>query len=289
MDIRFLQSLVCVIDTGSIAAAARRDRLTPAAVSQRIMALERDLGCALLSRGAHSVAPTEACVQLLPRARRLIAEASLLKSDLNNCPLSGEIRMGVISTAMTGIIPEVLSQIANVAPALKLRLIPGTSALLYEQLLQGDLDAAILVEPPFVVPKKLSLICYRREPLILITRDPPDLHDIHRYIETKPFIRYDAQSWGGRLVDRYLESVGVFPEVMCDMDALETIAILVARGVGNSIVPAWQGLVPVEVHLTSLPDADAFERKIVLMHPANPHRSQIMRLLADILLRYGNT
>ena len=44
MDTRFLDSFVTVVDGGSIAEAARRLNLTPAAVAQRIRALESEIG-----------------------------------------------------------------------------------------------------------------------------------------------------------------------------------------------------------------------------------------------------
>jgi DNA-binding transcriptional LysR family regulator len=43
MDIRFLESLIAVVETGSIAGAARLQYLTAAAVSQRIQALEKEI------------------------------------------------------------------------------------------------------------------------------------------------------------------------------------------------------------------------------------------------------
>ncbi|WP_305417582.1 LysR family transcriptional regulator [Photobacterium leiognathi] len=42
MDTRFLETLITVVEQGSIAAAAREQLLTPAAVSQRIQSLERE-------------------------------------------------------------------------------------------------------------------------------------------------------------------------------------------------------------------------------------------------------
>ncbi|MFL6719014.1 MAG: LysR family transcriptional regulator, partial [Burkholderiaceae bacterium] len=54
MDTRFLESLVTVVEQGSIAEAARRLNLTPAAITQRIQALERELGTALLMRSGRT-------------------------------------------------------------------------------------------------------------------------------------------------------------------------------------------------------------------------------------------
>jgi DNA-binding transcriptional LysR family regulator len=67
LDIRFLQSLIAVVETDSIAGAERREKLTPAAISRRIQGLELNLNLTLLSRLAHSARPTETCLALSPR------------------------------------------------------------------------------------------------------------------------------------------------------------------------------------------------------------------------------
>ena len=78
MDTRYLKSLIAVVDCGSIARAARLENLTAAAVSQRILALERQLGLELLVRIGHEAKPSLACLDLLPRARAIVNEVALL-------------------------------------------------------------------------------------------------------------------------------------------------------------------------------------------------------------------
>jgi DNA-binding transcriptional LysR family regulator len=288
LDIRFLQSLVAVVETGSIVAASRRERLTPAAVSQRMQALERTLGCPLLVRGAHTARPTEACLSLLPRARALVRDASLLVDDLDASGLSGDLRVGAISTVLTGLVPAVLGRLAERAPSLKLRLTPGTSEHLYDQMLAGHLDAAVLVEPPFALPKSLSSVRVSREPLVYLTRDAVAPADIVDHARTTPFIRYDPLSWGGRIVAGYMEKAGLYPDVRCDMDALETIAILVAKGIGSSLVPRWPGLVADGFNMVPVPQAQAYERSLSFLSSSVPQKPNAIRLLRDLLVEAAN-
>lgn len=283
MDLRFLQSLVAVVETGSIAAAARREKLTAAAVSQRVQALERELGCALLARAAHAARPTEACLALLPRARRLLGEAALLKDDIAGGALSGELVVGAISTVLTGLVPGALDALTRTAPGLKLQLVPGSSLQLYELLARGALDAAVLVAPPFALPKGLVAHLLRTEPLVLLSREPVAPDAVEEAIAAAPFIRYDPASWGGRLAADHLKARGLFPEVRCDLDALETIALLVARGMGHALVPMWPGLEAAGVHICPVPEAQAHARRIVCLHPALPARAQALRALVEVL------
>jgi len=285
LDLRFLESLIAVVEAGSIAGAARREKLTAAAVSQRVQALERELGRALLVRTAHAARPTEACLALLPRARRLIAEAALLKDDGAGGALSGELRVGAISTVLTGLMPQALDALARSAQALRLQLVPGTSLQLYELVARGGLDAAVLVAPPFTLPKSLAAQELRTEELLLASRDPVAPGAVAAAISSTPFIRYDPASWGGRLAADYLKAQGLFPDVRCDLDALETIARLVARGMGLALVPRWPGLEAEGLSLCPVPDGAPFARRILCLTPALPARARAVAALVAALKR----
>ena len=60
MDLRRLQFLVRVIDTGSITRAAAALRIAQPALSQHMQTLERSAGAKLLIRHQDGVTPTEA-------------------------------------------------------------------------------------------------------------------------------------------------------------------------------------------------------------------------------------
>ena len=49
----------------------------------------------------------------------------------------------------------------------------------------------------------------------------------------------DRQSWTGRLVTSFLEDHGFAPPELFEMDAPEAIIILVAQGLGVTLLPDW--------------------------------------------------
>ncbi|MFJ3054617.1 LysR substrate-binding domain-containing protein [Herbaspirillum sp. NPDC087042] len=286
MESRYLKSLIAVVDSGSIADAARSEHLTAAAISQRIQALERELGCALLSRAGHAALPTEACLALLPRARRIVREVALLAGDTDDEGLTGVLRIGAISTALTGLLPAALRALTAQAPGLRPTIVPGTSRGLYQALLAGDLDAAILVAPPFALPRSLQARLLQREELVLLARRSLR-GDIDDLLQRQAYIRYDPAAWGGRLGQRYLDDQGLRPTVLCDLDALETIAMLVADGVGVSLVPRWNGLEKLaracRVEAVERAPGDLYTRDILLLTPAQSERPTMLRALAEAL------
>ncbi|MFZ3002157.1 MAG: LysR family transcriptional regulator [Undibacterium umbellatum] len=283
MDSRYLQSLIATIEHGSIAEAARAENLTAAAISQRIQALERELGFPLLARLAHTARPTEACLHLLPRAKHIVSEVALLAGDIDPAGLTGTIRIGAISTAMTGMLPLALRQLRQNAPNLKPGIVPGTSRSLYQAVIDDEIDVAILVAPVFDLPKSLQIRNIRSESLVLLSRHAPK-GSIPATLQSRPYLRYDPSAWGGRFAEKYLKDQGLKLEAMCDLDALETIAMLVADDVGVSLVPHWPGLEKLaqDCVITRIPDP-GYARKLVLLSKLQHPRPSILGLLSQAL------
>ena len=240
MDTRFLESLLAVAETGSIAAAARQQGLTAAAVSQRIRVLEAELGATLLNRTAHAALPTETCFRLLPAARRLVRDAEQLTNRIDADGLSGPFRLGAVSTALSDNVPAVIQQFRQKAPQAVLTVRPGTSADLYEGLRSGALDAAITVAAPFELPK--DIICRTLEAQAIVHALPPE-RDLSKTEAGKlPWIVYDRQSWGGRKLWADFGALVGEEHILCELDAPETIAQMVSQGAGQAILPVWRGL-----------------------------------------------
>ncbi|MEN4128621.1 LysR family transcriptional regulator [Serratia marcescens] len=280
-----MESLLAVVETGSITAAARRQNLTAAAIGQRIQTLERLFSCELLLRGAHSATPSECCLAMLPMVRALIQQTIQLQNGFNSEELGGELKIGVISTILTGILPDVIIDLASVAPRLTLRITPGDSRYLYDRLLSGELDGAILVHPPFKLPSRLHGHRLRSEPLLLLTQNSVEEADIISVINTSPLIRYHTDTWGGRIAEKYLHDNALHPEIFCDLDSLEAISVLVGKGIGLSLVPAWTGLTSEKFNVIPLPGSEGYNREIILLSQMTPHKPAALATFTELLKR----
>lgn len=272
MDIRFLESLIAVVETGSIAAAARVQNLTPAAIGQRIRTLEAEFDHALLSRDGHKAQPTQACLDLLPRAKMLVRESENLKADLDPTGLRGALRLGAISTVLTDFMPDIVKLLSQKAPDAELTITPGPSALLYRMLIEQKLDAILVVKPTFQLPKQIrsTRICQQR--LVLISSNKTCALT-EETLNNNWLIAYDKNSWGGRIAWEWIEQQTLPFKVLCEMDSPELIAILVEQGLGIAVLPEWKGLTERHRGLTVVPIAGGpkYQREIsFLIHLASP-------------------
>lgn len=244
MDSQYLESFLAVIEYGSLAEAARRLGLTPGAVTQRIRTLEEEIGVALLERSGRTVIPTPSGRAILEQARGLLREVAELRNMAQQAsrldgPLSGELRLGAIPTAITGLLPPILERLRRLCPQLYVLIVPGSSVEIHDRVSNGELDAGILVKPPFALSKAYVFDVWRTEPLLAIA--PPAMagRDPTTLLSTEPFIRYDRTNWGGRLADEYLCQQHIRPHEKLELSSLEAIAIMVARGAGVALVPNW--------------------------------------------------
>lgn len=266
MDTRFLESLMTVARLGSIVGAARVQGLTPAAISQRIQVLEQEIGAPLLLRRANTASPTQLCLDLLPMMEQMVDLRAGLRQAADPGTAAGILRLGAISTMLSGLVPRLLPALRGIAPQIEVRIEPGSSAALYEALREGRLDAALIVAPPDGPSPDITLQPLHEEPLCLLAPQGASHLPLADLFRQMPLIAYDPRSWGGRLAERYLQDRDIHPARFCTLDGLEAISSLVASGIGASIVPRWLGL----QGGAPLPDAAAYARRIVLASPARP-------------------
>lgn len=256
MKTRFLESLVAVAECGSMAGAARRLNLTPAGVNQQIRALENEIGTRLLVRSGRAVRPTPAAASILDRARSVLGEVRDMKSIAASGELSGELRLGVMQTTLSGMFPDMLIPFMKAHPRIEVRILRDNSAGLYPKVMNGEIDVAVTSEPPFTVPKTHEWRVLRVEPFVVLTPVSMQCRDAHTVLAKEPFIRLDRRVYASQLIEVYLRRHGIRPDERYELDGFELIAVMVDRGLGVSLLPDWAPPWPEGLALRKLPLPD---------------------------------
>ncbi|WP_138466003.1 LysR family transcriptional regulator [Poseidonocella sp. HB161398] len=281
MDIRFLESFVTVAECGSIAEAARRLNLTPAALAQRLQKLEQILGRPLVVRAGRTVRPTASGLAILPHARSLIESARDLSSIAANDEPAGRLLIGATASALTGLLPEIVGKLRGLYPGIEYFVQPGASIPLYHEVASGKIDAALIVQPQFAMPKSTGWMAIRQEPLLLIAPEGVALDNPHEVITSHPFIRYDRSQWGGSIVDRYLRQNQLKVKEWLELDALDAIASLVSRRLGVAVVPDWAPPWPEGLKLGKRVLPDGGYRQIGVLWNRSGPRSLAVQAFVD--------
>jgi DNA-binding transcriptional LysR family regulator len=117
-----METFICVVETGSFSAAARRLNVGQPAVSKSIAALEERLGVRLILRSTRGLTPTEAGQHYYERAKRSVEEANEAEGVARGTGkgLSGKLRVSAAVTfSRLHIIPR-LSTFLNAHPDLQI-------------------------------------------------------------------------------------------------------------------------------------------------------------------------
>ena len=283
MDTAFLRNFLLVLETGSKSEAARRLNLTPAAITQQIHALEREFGVLLLARSGRTVQATDAGRRIASAAGAALQSMADLKDLANADSLTGELKLGTINTALHSFLPDMLKQLVNTYPQVRVRILLGASIDLYDQVQRGDVDAAICIRPQFVLPKTMAWRLLREEPLVVLAPARFAKRAPHDLLQNEPFIRYDRAQWGGRAAERYLRSSGIMPNERFELSSLTAIAMMVDRELGVSLVPDAAPPVPAGLRLVKLkPPMQAEQRQVILVWMRSSPRLRLVKLFEKL-------
>ncbi|WP_190813424.1 LysR family transcriptional regulator [Saccharopolyspora pogona] len=144
VELRQLRCLVAIVDEGTFTDAAVELGISQAAVSRTLSSLETTLGVRLLRRTSREVVLTAVGMQVLARARRLLAEADELEREAT----SGHtrLRIGYAWSAMGRHTVNFQRQWTALRPDVELHLVRTNSAT--AGLAEGACDLAVVRTPP---------------------------------------------------------------------------------------------------------------------------------------------
>jgi DNA-binding transcriptional LysR family regulator len=283
--IQYLQTFVAVARLGSFSAAGDRLGLSQSAVSTQMRKLEESIGNELFDRQRRGTVLTHAGRRALTVAERIVGLYDDMRNGLEDELLSGTLRAGSIMTGLLGEVIDAVVDFRKRYPNTDVHLTPGSSAELLAMVEKHILDCALIVKPPFPVHGLLSWRPVRNEPYVLWVPQWRKDSDVGELLATQPFIRYDRRSHGGASIDHFLKQRKHSVKEFMEVDSVETIAMLVARGLGVAILPSTPSLkkLGLEIREISLGE-HTFFRQIGLIERLDNPRAHLNNEFFDSLL-----
>ena len=260
--LRELRTFLAVVRHGTFARAGAQIGLTQSAVSAQIQRLENELGFALFDRTGRSASLNAAGKRIVELAQEVLAVYARLAAQDAASESAGLLRVGAIASVQSSLLVDAIQQFRAASPGWRIRVSPGVSLNLLAQVDSGELDLAVIIKPPFALPPELKWHLLVSEPFVLLAPRKLAKEPWRVLLAREPLIRYDRNSFGGRLVDRFIKRMRINVDDVVELDELQGIVGLVAAGVGVAIIPQAATLhIPSSVRTLTLGD-DTFYREV---------------------------
>jgi DNA-binding transcriptional LysR family regulator len=260
LDSRQLHAFAALARRGSFTLAAKDLFLTQSAVSHAIKALEDDVGCRLLDRVGRRVLLTQAGEQFLRHTEKILSEMEAARAGLDTLTKwgHGRLRVGASTTACQHILPTVLREFRQSYPKCVIRIEPGDHGQQLDLLRSGQIDLALLIEPPGPVLAEFTFVPIFQDELRFLVAPLHAWAKLgrapHDAIEHETLVLYNKASHTFRLVQEYFREEKIALSNVIELGSMEAIKELVKIGIGAGVIAPWIARTELEAgSLVSLP------------------------------------
>jgi DNA-binding transcriptional LysR family regulator len=241
---RHLKFFVAVAEELHFTRASVRLRVAQPHLSQQIRRLEREIGVELFVRTKRSVALTPAGSAFLERVRIVLDDTAdaVYAAQRASRGETGRIRLGFITVAAFGVIPNATARFRTAYPDVEVLLEDVRSDEGLEMVRTGQLDLC-LVHPPRIVDPALNIEPVWLEPLVAVLPPKHRLANRQRialqHLKSEPWVLWRREI-ASRMYDEVIgacAAVGFEPRVAQRGKRATTAVSLVASGVGVTLMP----------------------------------------------------
>ncbi|MDE3179426.1 MAG: LysR family transcriptional regulator [Acidobacteriota bacterium] len=243
MELRQLEMLLAVVETGTYAKAGEHLHISHSAIHRQIKLLEDELHDRVLVRKGRSVDLTVTGKALLETSRRIRQEVSLAKRRASETHglQSGELKLGTGSSIITSFLAPVLQRYHAKYPGVEVHVVTSTADEIIGNLEKGSLDLGVVFNPwdmPRAGRRFRYEILYEEEFVWAVGRGHPlakrkglSLADLAQF----PFIMLPKSSHIRRAFDRLFEAAGLAARVTMELENEEAIEKLVEINLGITL------------------------------------------------------
>ena len=243
MDLRQLEIIRAIADSGSFTAAGEKLHVSQSAISRQILLLEEELGEAVFHRIGRRIRITPAGESLLQLSHRVFQDLQDTVTAISDTQesLRGTMRLVGGMTVCLYVFPALLAEVRRIHPNLDLKITVGSAERSIAMLRSGGGDLGLLTLP--IEAADLVSVPVLQEELLLVTY-PTHPHATKRQVQPselnrQPFILFETGSITRRLVEEFFTRERIEAEIVMETENVEIIKAMVRHGLGISIIP-WQ-------------------------------------------------
>ncbi|HEY9318419.1 DNA-binding transcriptional LysR family regulator [Achromobacter deleyi] len=280
-DLDQLRTLVAVLESGSLTAAAPKVFLSQSSVSEQMRKLEDRAGQPLLVRGKAGVTATPAGERLLAHARAILALSDEAYRDLRGVSLRGELRLCITDYFRPGDVARMLRRLNEQYPQVRLHVTIMKSGAIEAAYERGEIDVGISmsIQERGAPRARAQGELLRRESLLWMGAEgaaAPAGESLALLVlpETCALRQY---------VERLLSRRGVPYSVAHVASGVAGLQLAISAGLGVACLNE-SALAPgvARLHAPGLPALPMVEFRLL---PARPGESEFMGLARDAIVR----
>ncbi|AYL62052.1 TPA: LysR family transcriptional regulator [Citrobacter youngae] len=260
MDIADFRTIIALVETGTITAAANLLCRVPSAITTRVQNLESQLGTTLFVRSGRRFLPTNEGQVLYNNALKIIELVTLAEQQMVKPVPGGRFRLGALDSMAATRLPEPLARLYQQHQSVKVELVTGISRTLLDAVLSHELDAAFIADAP-ANDRLERMVVYKEELVIIAAANFPQIRSAADLAHTTLLVFSDGCSYRDRLTTWFREA-GIRPYRLAEMSSYHAILGGVSSGMGAGVIPT--------------PILDTFPtQELITVHPFDSENSQI--------------
>lgn len=250
LDIRHLELIQAIVETGRITDAAEKLSVTPSALSHRLQEAERRLDVPLFTRMHKRLRVTPAAEHMAIVAERVLADLANAEEDVRrmNAGIQNVVRLAVEAYSNYRWLPAFIKHLKANTHGIDIQIMSGARTEPVNSLMKRHIDIAIMSGN--YSRAGLSNIPLFEDPLLFITAPSHRLagrdHVEGSDIVGEPFITYTKILEPDREFARLFRPTGTYPQWAPTVELPEAIVELVAADLGTSVLSSWAIQAPMQ-------------------------------------------
>jgi len=235
-----LRALVEFAQAGSIAGAADRLFRTPSAVTRQLQRLEAELGAELLDRSTKPPRLNSLGSRVLERARDMLQRTEALRSLASpDAEPHGLLRIGLSHPLAERTLIDPIQALPEKYPKVRLRLLSELARELFQRLLAGELDVAVVLLPEGkTAPPPLLTKIIASDRMEIVQSAAGNVDDDWKSLGRAPWVlNPPGCPLRASLIDR-MERDGFTPMIAAEVHNMHLQLAFVQSGYGVGLLPA---------------------------------------------------
>lgn len=235
-----IETFLRIVRTGSVTKAARSLGLSQPALTERLHALEREVGAELFLRSHRGVRLSDAGRALLPHAERAVGALDEGRRSVERVR-RGEVErlaLGAAPAVSTYSLPGALRRFQLAHPGAHLTVRTGHSEEILELVLSEEVDVGIVRE---IRHPEVEVEALYEDDLVLVVQRSHPFAERGRIriaeLAREHLVMFDRASSYNELTQALFREAGVEPRGIIELDNIEAAKRCVTSGLGVALLP----------------------------------------------------